>query len=151
MLAQLSYNGSTTFLSVRRVAPFYHFFSYTIPVDRLLQLVQLWHYVKQVNPPKFYLQHLVWGSYLSSLQNSTKCKTWLNSPGSPLLNISSWTLMSHNWQKWKSTFLACHCHEIYREEAAGLKSSSYTKKYDFCEYVKFAAISLKIDILKITP
>ena len=24
------------------------------------------------------------------------------------------------------------------------------KKYDFCEYVKFGAISLKIDILKIT-
>ena len=24
------------------------------------------------------------GSYLSSLQNGTKCKTWLNSPGSPL-------------------------------------------------------------------
>ena len=53
-------------------------------MDRLLQLVQLSHYIKQVNPPKFYLQHLVWGSYLSSLQNGTKCKIWLNSPGSPL-------------------------------------------------------------------
>ena len=54
----------------------------------------------------------------------------------------------HNWQKWKSTFLSCHCHEIYRVEAIGLKSSNYTlKNYDFCEYVKFVAISLKIDIL----
>ena len=26
----------------------------------------------------------------------------------------------------KSTFLTCHCHEIYREEAVGLKSSNYT-------------------------
>ena len=63
------------------------FFFYTLPVDRLrlLQLVQLSHYIKQVNPPKFYLQHLVWGSYLSSLQNGTICKTWLNSAGLPLL------------------------------------------------------------------
>ena len=31
---------------------------------------------------------------------------------------------------------------IYREEAVGLKSSNYTKKkYNFCEYVKFLAIS----------
>ena len=53
-------------------------------------------------------------------------------------------------QKWKSTFPICHCHEIYREEAVGLKSSNYTLKYDFCEYVKFRAISLKIYILLIT-
>ena len=32
----------------------------------------------------------------------------------------------HNWQKWKSAFLTCPCHEIYRVEAVGLKSSSYT-------------------------
>ena len=58
-------------------------------MDRLLQLVQLSHHIKQVNPPKFYLQHLVyvWGSYLSSLQNGTKCKTWLNSPGLPFFRI----------------------------------------------------------------
>ena len=65
------------------------FFFYTLPVDRLLQLVQLSYYIKQVNPPKFNLQHLVWGSYLSSLQNGAKCKTWLNSPGSPLLSPST--------------------------------------------------------------
>ena len=55
-------------------------------------------------------------------------------------------LTGHNWQKWKSAFLTCHCHEIYREEAVGLKISNL-KNYDFCEYVKFGAISLKIDIL----
>ena len=37
-------------------------------------------------------------------------------------------LTAHNWQKWKSTFLTCHYHEIYREEAVGLKSSNYTLK-----------------------
>ena len=59
-------------------------------------------------------------------------------------------LTDHNWQKWKSTFLTCHCHEINREEAVGLKSTNkYLKNYDFCEYVKFGAISLKIDILAI--
>ena len=43
---------------------------------------------------------------------------------------------------------AATANEIYREEAVGLKSSNYTLKiYDFCEYVKFGAISLKIDIL----
>ena len=35
-------------------------------------------------------------------------------------------LTAHNWQKRKSTFLACHFHEIYREEVVGLKSSNYT-------------------------
>ena len=29
-------------------------------------------------------------------------------------------LMAHNWRKWKSRFLTCHCHEIYRAEAVGL-------------------------------
>ena len=54
----------------------------------------------------------------------------------------------HNWQKSKSAFLTCHCHEIYREETVGLKSFNYTLKIMiFCEYVKFDAISLKIDIL----
>ena len=66
-------------------AIFPFFYRPTLPVVRLLQLVPLSHYIKQVNPPKFYLQYLVWGSYLSSLQNGIKCKTWLNSPGSPLL------------------------------------------------------------------
>ena len=91
MVAQLSCNGGSTLLGVRKVATFYHFF-YTLHVDRLLQLVQLSHHIKQVNPPKFYLQHLVWGSYLSSLQNGTKCKTWLNSPGLPFfrIQISKW-------------------------------------------------------------
>ena len=62
---------------------------------------------------------------------------------------------AHNWQKWKSIILTCPCHKIYREilkvEVVGLKSSNYTfKNYDFCEYVKFGAISWKIDILSIT-
>ena len=37
-------------------------------------------------------------------------------------------LTAHNWQKWKSTFPTCHCHEIYREEAVGLKNSNYIYK-----------------------
>ena len=60
-------------------------------------------------------------------------------------------LTAHNWQKWKSTFLTCPCHKIYRVEAVGLKNSNYTYKfYDFCEYVKFGAISWTFDILSIT-
>ena len=48
----------------------------------------------------------------------------------------------------KNTFLICQCHTFYREEAVGLKSSNYTKKYDFCEYVKFGAIIRKFGIYK---
>ena len=33
--------------------------------------------------------------------------------------------MAHNWQKWKRVFMTCPCHEIYREEAVGLKSCKY--------------------------
>ena len=35
-------------------------------------------------------------------------------------------LTAHNWQKWKRVFLTCPCHEVYRVEAVGLKSSNYT-------------------------
>ena len=45
----------------------------------------------------------------------------------------------------KSIFLTCPCHEIYKEEAVGLKSNYY-----FCEYVKLGAISWKFDVLSIT-
>ena len=30
-------------------------------------------------------------------------------------------LMAHNLQNWNSIFLTCHCDEIYRVEAVGLK------------------------------
>ena len=60
-------------------------------------------------------------------------------------------LMAHNWQKWKRAFLTCHCHKIYRDEAVGLKKMQiYLKNYDFCETVKFGAMSWKFDILSIT-
>ena len=51
----------------------------------------------------------------------------------------------------KRVFLTYPCHKMYRVEAVGLKSSYYTwKNYDFCENVKFGAISWKNDILLIT-
>ena len=37
-------------------------------------------------------------------------------------------LMGGNWQKWKRVFLTCPCHEIYRDEAVGLKSCKNTWK-----------------------
>ena len=65
--------------------------------------------------------------------------------------IISQNLMAHNWQKWKRVFLTCPCHEIYRDEAVGLKKMQlYLKNYDFCEHVEFGAISWKFDILSIT-
>ena len=46
------------------------------------------------------------------------------------LVISSVTLTDGNWQKWKRVglFLTCPCHEIYRDEAVGLKSCKNTWK-----------------------
>ena len=37
-------------------------------------------------------------------------------------------LTGGNWQKWKRVFLTCPCHEIYRDEADGLKSCKNTWK-----------------------
>ena len=37
-------------------------------------------------------------------------------------------LTAHNWQKWKRVFLTCPYHEIYKDEAVGLKSCKYTWK-----------------------
>ena len=37
-------------------------------------------------------------------------------------------LTAHKLAKMKRTFPTCHCHEIYREEEVGLKSSNYTFK-----------------------
>ena len=44
-------------------------------------------------------------------------------------------LTAHNWQKWKWVFLKCPCHEIYRDEAVGLKSCKYTLKITICVYM----------------
>ena len=38
------------------------------------------------------------------------------------------TLTGGNWQKWKRVFLTCPCHNIYRDEAVGLKSCKNTWK-----------------------
>ena len=37
-------------------------------------------------------------------------------------------LTAHNWQKWKRVFLTCPCHEIYRDEAVGLKVANILEK-----------------------
>ena len=46
-----------------------------------------------------------------------------------LFGFYAWvTLTGGNWQKWKRVFLTCPCHEIYRDEAVGLKSCKNTWK-----------------------
>ena len=60
-------------------------------------------------------------------------------------------LMGHNWQKWKSTSLTCHCHKIYRVETVGLKKSNNTFQITiFVSLWNFGAISWKFDILSMT-
>ena len=45
--------------------------------------------------------------------------------------IKDTALTGGNWQKWKRVFLTCPCHEIYRDEAVGLKSCKNTWKITF--------------------
>ena len=70
------------------------------------------------------------------------------------LPMADHLLNSSQLAKMKSRFLTCPCHKIYREEAIDLKKVPiiflYFKNYDFCEYVKFGAVTQKIDILSIT-
>ena len=48
----------------------------------------------------------------------------------------------NGWQlaKWKRVFLTCPCHEIYSDEAVGLKSCKILEKYDICEMWKLGNI-----------
>ena len=60
-------------------------------------------------------------------------------------------LTGGNWQKWKRVFLTCPCHEIYRDEAVGLKSCKNTWKITiFVKMWNLGQISWKFDILSIT-
>ena len=56
-------------------------------------------------------------------QNPTKFLFW-----GVFWIITKMCLMGGNWQKWKRVFLTCPCHEIYRDEAVGLKSCKNTWK-----------------------
>ena len=58
-------------------------------------------------------------------------------------NSLSRELTAHDWQQWKGVFLTYLCHEIYRDEAVGLKSCNL-KNYDWCEYVEFWGNFVKI-------
>ena len=70
-----------------------------------------------------------------------------------------WCILSES-QLWRLTtgknervFLTCPCHKFYRVEAVGLKLiliPIMLKNFDFCEYVKYGAISWKNDTLSIT-
>ena len=55
------------------------------------------------------------------------CKTWA------WLTISnSWTQLTvHHWQKWKRVSLTCPCHNIFRDEAVGLKVAKILEKLQF--------------------
>ena len=37
-------------------------------------------------------------------------------------------LTAHSWKIWKTVFLTCPWHEIYRNEEVGLESYKYTSK-----------------------
>ena len=52
---------------------------------------------------------------------------------------------AHNWQKWQSRFLTCLCHEIYSEEAVGLKKFQlYLKITNFVNTWNFFGNFVKI-------
>ena len=55
-------------------------------------------------------------------------KFMINIPISYCLSSICSCLTGGNCQKWKRVFLTCPCHEIYRDEAVGLKSCKHTWK-----------------------
>ena len=61
------------------------------------------------------------GQFHKTLKSILKSK-------STLIHFKLECLTAYNWQKWKRVFLTCPCHEIYRDEAVGLKSCKYTWK-----------------------
>ena len=62
------------------------------------------------------------------------------------------TLTAHNWQKWKSIYIPHMSLPLNLQGRSGWskKFQLYFQNYEFCENVKFGAISLKIDILHIS-
>ena len=68
--------------------------------------------------------HSKWGMLLVVLFSYFLWNIWLLISEHWLLNA----LTGGNWQKWKRVFLTCPCHNIYRDEAVGLKSCKNTWK-----------------------
>ena len=62
------------------------------------------------------------------------CANWIIKSEGTITRLHKWwskwpiALTGGNWQKWKRVFLTCLCHEIYRDEAVGLKSCKNTWK-----------------------
>ena len=63
---------------------------------------------------------ILWLVLLRKRENKTIYSHWRN--------IEKQNLTGGNWQKWKRVFLTCPCHEIYRDEAVGLKNCKNTWK-----------------------
>ena len=85
---------------------------------------------------------LPWIKFLALLRFVTSCYVIMD---------TAIVLTGGNWQKWKRVFLTCPCHEIYRDEAVGLKSCKNTWKITiFVKMWNLGAISWKFDILSIT-
>ena len=60
-------------------------------------------------------------------RHKINCHKWRLSMLNEIL-VRTDSLTGGNWQKWKRVFLTCPCHEIYRDEAVGLKSYKNTWK-----------------------
>ena len=82
--------------------------------------------------------HMAWHGMLFSIVLPLMCQTKdsnKRAPGRVVIYISvhlvliyTLALTGGNWQKWKRVFLTCPCHEIYRDEAVGLKGCKNTWK-----------------------
>ena len=114
--------------------------------------------------------HDVWSKYLGK-GNIQSWTSWASLSFGDYQRYKFSNLTAHNSQnrKEKNVFLSCYCHEIYRVEVLCVKKKKkkknkkrkrkekkrkkiiiLDKNYDFCEYVKFGAISEKLDILLIS-
>ena len=80
--------------------------------------------------PIYILGYSFWNPHTPCGRKAYDCgnsPSWTECTNYCLCIISS-ALTGGNWQKWKRVFLTCPCHEIYRDEAVGLKSCKNTWK-----------------------
>ena len=74
-----------------------------------------------------YLQIIAAMTALTTFNGSIR-RDWFGLQVDRDILLSYLELTGGNWQKWKRVFLKCPCHEIYRDEAVGLKSCKNTWK-----------------------
>ena len=102
----------------------------TVPMDIK---PKLWRrYVDDYSDFAKIIVTLTWTEFILLFMRSY-CHSWVRTKTFRCVYVKviftkSLLLTGGNWQKWKRVFLTCPCHEIYRDEAVGLKVAKILEK-----------------------